>query len=48
VAFSFLLMDVMGILVFMGLAQLKNITLRIFSSLASSLSPRFLVHLMGG
>lgn len=33
VAFSFLLMDVLGILVFMGAPGMKNITLGIFSSL---------------
>ena len=48
VAFSFLLMDVMGILVFMGAPGLKNITLGIFSSLSIfTITPVPLFILMG-
>jgi tripartite ATP-independent transporter DctM subunit len=48
VAFSFLLMDVMGILVFMGAPGLKNITLGIFSSLnIFTITPVPLFILMG-
>jgi len=48
VAFAFLLMDVLGILVFMGSAGLKNITLGIFSSLSIfTVTPVPLFILMG-
>ena len=48
VAFSFLLMDVLGILVFMGAPGLKNITLGIFSSLnIFTITPVPLFILMG-
>ncbi len=48
VAFSFLLMDVIGILVFMGTVGLKNITLGIFSSLSIfTITPVPLFILMG-
>ena len=48
VAFAFLLMDVLGILVFMGAAGLKNITLGIFSSLSIfTITPVPLFILMG-
>ncbi len=48
VAFAFLLMDVLGILVFMGSAGLKNITLGIFSSLSTfTITPVPLFILMG-
>jgi tripartite ATP-independent transporter DctM subunit len=48
VAFAFLLMDVLGILVFMGSAGLKNITLGIFSSLCTfTITPVPLFILMG-
>jgi tripartite ATP-independent transporter DctM subunit len=48
VAFSFLLMDVLGILVFMGVPGLKNITLGIFSSLCLfTITPVPLFILMG-
>jgi tripartite ATP-independent transporter DctM subunit len=48
VAFSFLLMDLLGILVFMGSAGLKNITLGIFSSLSTfTITPVPLFILMG-
>ena len=48
VAFAFLLMDVLGILVFMGSAGLKNVTLGIFSSLSIfTITPVPLFILMG-
>jgi tripartite ATP-independent transporter DctM subunit len=48
VAFSFLLMDLLGILVFMGVPGLKNVTLNIFSSLSIfTLTPVPLFILMG-
>ena len=48
VAFSFLLMDVLGILVFMGVPGLKNVTLGIFSSLSIfTITPVPLFILMG-
>ena len=48
VAFSFLLMDLLGILVFMGVPGLKNITLGIFSSLGIfTITPVPLFILMG-
>jgi tripartite ATP-independent transporter DctM subunit len=48
VAFSFLLMDVLGILVFMGVPGLKNVTLGIFSSLSIfTVTPVPLFILMG-
>ena len=48
VAFAFLLMDVLGILVFMGPVGLKNITLGIFSSLSTfTVTPVPLFILMG-
>jgi len=48
VAFSFLLMNILGILVFMGSAGLKNITLGIFSSLTTfTITPVPLFILMG-
>jgi tripartite ATP-independent transporter DctM subunit len=48
VAFSFLLMDLLGILVFMGAPGLKNITLGIFSSLSIfTITPVPLFILMG-
>jgi tripartite ATP-independent transporter DctM subunit len=48
VAFSFLMMDVLGILVFMGAPGLKNITLGIFSSLSIfTITPVPLFILMG-
>ena len=48
VAFSFLLMDVLGILVFMGVPGLKNVTLGIFSSLCLfTITPVPLFILMG-
>jgi len=48
VAFAFLLMDLLGILVFMGSAGLKNITLGIFSSLSIfTITPVPLFILMG-
>jgi tripartite ATP-independent transporter DctM subunit len=48
VAFSFLLMDLLGILVFMGVPGLKNVTLSIFSSLSIfTITPVPLFILMG-
>ena len=48
VAFSFLLMDVLGILVFMGVPGLKNVTLGIYSSLSLfTVTPVPLFILMG-
>jgi len=48
VAFSFLLMDLLGMLVFMGPAGLKNVTLGIFSSLSIfTITPVPLFILMG-
>ena len=48
VAFSFLLIDVLSILVFMGVPGLKNVTLGIFSSLSIfTVTPVPLFILMG-
>ncbi|MBW2030447.1 MAG: TRAP transporter large permease subunit [Deltaproteobacteria bacterium] len=48
VAFSFLFMDLLGIMIFMGLPGLKNVTLNIFTSLSTfGLAPVPMFILMG-